>query len=77
MSSRATSPAGADIAPERMQDDCTPEHLAADVLHWFRSPDAVAALQPTYQRLHAQLKQDASASAADAVASVLDGARRG
>lgn len=69
--------AGADIAPERMQDDCTPEHLAADVLHWFRSPDAVAALQPTYQRLHAQLKQDASASAADAVASVLDGARRG
>lgn len=69
--------AEADIAPERMQDDCTPEHLAADVLHWFRSPDAVAALQPTYQRLHVQLKQDASASAADAVASGLDRARRG
>ena len=63
--------AGEDIAPERMQDDCTPEHLATDVLHWFRSPDAVAALQPTYQRLHAQLKQDASASAAAAVADVL------
>ena len=69
--------AGEDIAPERMQDDCTPDHLAADVLHWFRSPDAVAALQPTYQRLHAELRQDASASAADAVASVLDTARRG
>jgi len=64
--------AGEDIAPERMQDDCTPDHLAADVLHWFRSPAAVAALQPTYDRLHVQLRQDASASAADAVAGVLD-----
>jgi len=63
--------AGEDIAPERMQDDCTPEHLAADVLQWFRSPEAVAALQSTYQRLHTQLKQDASASAADAIAGVL------
>ena len=65
--------AGEDIAPERMQDDCTPEHLAADVLRWFRSPDAAAALQPTYHRLHVQLKQDASASAAAAVAGVLGG----
>lgn len=65
--------AGEDIAPERMQDDCTPEYLATDVLRWFRSPEAVAALQPTYQRLHAQLKQDASASAAAAVAGVLGG----
>lgn len=68
--------AGEDIAPERMQDDCTPEHLATDVLRCFRSPDAVAALQPTYQRLHAQLKQDASASAAAAVAGVLGGTSR-
>lgn len=63
--------AGADIAPELMQDDCTPEKLAEAVLHWFRHPDAVAALQPTYLRLHEQLRQDASARAADAVAELV------
>ncbi len=59
--------AGEDIAPELMQDDCTPEKLADAVLHWFFDAAAVAALQPVYQRLHEQLRQDASARAADAV----------
>lgn len=68
--------AGEDIAPERMQDECTPEHLAADVMRWFDSPADVAALQPTYDRLHALLRQDASARAADAVAGLIgDGLR--
>ena len=63
--------AGEDIAPELMQDDCTPETLSAAVLRWFREPGAVAALQPTYERLHAQLRQDASTSAAEAVAELV------
>lgn len=63
--------AGKDIAPELMQDDCTPERLSAAVLHWFREPEAVAALQPTYVRLHEELRQDASASAAAAVAGLI------
>ena len=63
--------AGKDIAPELMQDDCTPERLSAAVLHWFREPEAVAALQPTYMRLHEELRQDASASAAAAVAGLI------
>jgi len=63
--------AGEDIAPELMQDDCTPAQLSAAVLRWFREPEAVAALQPIYARLHAQLRQDASASAADAVAALI------
>lgn len=63
--------AGEDIAPELMQDDCTPEQLSAAILRWFREPDAVAALQPIYVRLHEQLRQDASASAADAVAALV------
>lgn len=63
--------AGEDIAPELMQDDCTPEKLSAAVLRWFQEPAAVAALQPTYQRLHALLRQDASARAADAVGDLL------
>jgi len=63
--------AGEDIAPELMQDACTPEHLADAVLRWFRHPQAVAALQPTYERLHEHLRQDASARAADAVAGLV------
>ncbi|MEL1263889.1 lipid-A-disaccharide synthase [Pseudoxanthomonas putridarboris] len=63
--------AGEDLAPELMQDDCTPEKLAAAVLRWFRHPDAVAALRPAYLRLHEQLRQDASARAADAVAELV------
>jgi lipid-A-disaccharide synthase len=63
--------AGEDIAPELMQDDCTPEQLSNAVLHWFREPEAIASLQPTYLRLHEQLRQDASARAADAVAELV------
>lgn len=67
--------AGRDLAPELMQDDCTPEKLANALLHWLRDPAAVAALQPEYLRLHQTLRRDASASAADAVAALLDAPR--
>jgi len=63
--------AGEDLAPELMQDDCTPPRVAAAVLDWFRHPDKVSALQPKYLKLHAELRQDASARAADAVAGLL------
>lgn len=63
--------AGDTIAPELMQDDCTPEKLAAAVLAWFRDGDAVTALEPVYRALHLALRRDASASAAEAVAGQL------
>ncbi|XQA61542.1 lipid-A-disaccharide synthase [Xanthomonas sacchari] len=63
--------AGHDLAPELMQDACTPDALAAALLHWLRNPQAVAALQPEYERLHLMLRQDASARAADAVLELL------
>lgn len=63
--------AGRDLAPELMQDECTPDKLADALLHWFRNPTAVDAVQPEYLRLHQQLRQDASARAADAVAELL------
>ncbi len=59
------------IVPELMQGDCTPDKLAAAVLHWFDHPEARAALLPRYQHIHAKLRRDASASAADAVAELL------
>jgi lipid-A-disaccharide synthase len=63
--------AGADLAPELMQDDCTPERLAAAVLRWFREPAAVAALAPRYRDLHLTLRRDAAHSAAAEIASLL------
>ncbi|VXB53193.1 tetraacyldisaccharide-1-P synthase [Luteimonas sp. 9C] len=59
--------AGCLIAPEFMQEDCTPGNLSAAVLHWFRDPAAADALQPVYRDLHLQLRQGASATAAEAV----------
>lgn len=41
------------------------------LLDWFKHPDKVAALQPRYLALHAELRRDASARAADAVAGLL------
>ncbi len=60
-----------DLAPELIQHDCTPERLAAAVLRWFQHPGHVPGLQDDYRRLHLELRQDASARAADAVAELL------
>jgi len=67
--------AGRMIAPELMQDDCTPDNLARAVLQWFDDPAAVAALEPLYRDLHLALRRDASASAAAAVAGLLESPR--
>jgi Lipid A disaccharide synthetase len=69
--------AGKDLAPELMQHDCTPENLSAALLRWFEQPQLVQALQPEYDRLHRELRQDASARAADAVAGLLATPRSG
>ena len=59
--------AGEAVVPELMQHDCTPENLAGACLRWLRDPLAAAALLPKFQRIHLELKRDASARAADAV----------
>ncbi|WP_242112221.1 lipid-A-disaccharide synthase [Luteimonas aquatica] len=64
--------AGADLAPELMQEDCTPDKLAEATLAWFRNPHAVESLQARYRELHLALRQDASARAADAIAQLVD-----
>jgi lipid-A-disaccharide synthase len=61
------------IVPELMQGDCTADKLSAAVMQWFDHPDARAMLLPRYQYIHARLRRDASASAADAVAELLAG----
>jgi lipid-A-disaccharide synthase len=63
--------AGDALVPELMQDDCAPGKLAEAVLHWLRDPTAAAALQPRFRELHVQLRRDASARAADAIAELV------
>jgi lipid-A-disaccharide synthase len=63
--------AGGDVVPELMQQDCTPVKLADAVLHWFRAPDEVAALEPRFMNLHRELRRDASSRAADAIVDVV------
>ncbi len=63
--------AGEALIPELLQDDCTADNLHAALLHWFRDADAVAALQPRFLAIHATLRRDASARAADAIAALL------
>jgi len=63
--------AGERLVPELMQHDCTPHRLAAAVLRWFHEPAAAAALVPRFRALHQDLRRDASAQAADAVAELL------
>lgn len=65
--------AGEAIVPELMQRDCTPENIAATVLHWFRHPQAIQALTPRFRALHEMLRRNASARAAEAVVELLDG----
>lgn len=64
--------AGERVVPELMQENCTPDKLSDAVLHWLRDPVAAAALVPRFRALHEQLRRDASASAADAVAELLE-----
>ncbi|AXI82827.1 lipid-A-disaccharide synthase [Xylella taiwanensis] len=63
--------AGEDLAPELIQNDCTAPALCAALLDWFRHPQKVTALQSSYLALHAQLRRNASARAAEAVAELL------
>ncbi len=63
--------AGRDLAPELMQDACTPQNLSAAVLNLFQHPQTARALQAPYREMHLALRQNASAQAAGAIAEFL------
>jgi lipid-A-disaccharide synthase len=63
--------ADAPLIPELLQHDCVPEKLAAACLRWFGQQQTVEALLPQFTELHKQLRCDASARAADAVAELI------
>ena len=57
------------VVPELLQQQATPEQLAAAVLHWYRHPEEVAALEAEFTELHRMLQKDTAAEAAQAVLS--------
>ena len=68
--------AGEALVPELLQEDCTPDKLAGAVNHWLDDGAAVAALLPRFEAIHRELRRDASARAADAVAPLVHEDRR-
>ncbi|PNS09542.1 lipid-A-disaccharide synthase [Solilutibacter silvestris] len=64
--------AGRALVPECLQDECTPQRLATELLRWLRDPAAFAAIEPEFLRLHEELRRDASRQAASAIAELLD-----
>lgn len=64
--------AGRALVPELLQDDCTPEALGAAIAHWLDDESAVRALMPEFERIHRELRRDASQRAADAVAALIE-----
>lgn len=69
--------AGETVVPELMQADCTPENLAREILAWLREPSRIGALRPRFDAIHHELKRDASARAADAIAELVIPAQAG
>ncbi|TZF91163.1 lipid-A-disaccharide synthase [Cognatilysobacter lacus] len=63
--------AGEELVPELMQQECTPDRLAAAVLRWFREPAVADALGPRFMKLHQDLRRNASSQAADAIVEVV------
>lgn len=59
------------LVPEILQDKATPLTLSAAVMNYFDNPDEALALSETFMRMHIELKRDASARAADAVAQLI------
>lgn len=64
--------AGHPLVPECMQDDCRPDQLEAALAPLLDSPEAAQAQTGEFARIHAELRRGASASAANAVAELLD-----
>jgi lipid-A-disaccharide synthase len=61
------------VVPERVQEDATPENLAADALAWLADAPRRQALADRFHAMHASLRQHASARIAEALEPYLEG----
>ncbi len=59
------------LVPELIQHKATPEALSAAIMNYFENPEQAQALSETFADMHQELKRDASARAADAIAHLI------
>ncbi len=65
-----------EVVPERLQENCTPERLAAELVRLLREPDAAAAQRAAFAEVLDRLRPASglpSEAAADAVLDVVEG----
>ena len=64
------------VVPELLQDDATPEALAAAVLQWIDArignPEKIRALENRFTALHAELQRDTATLSIDAIEHLLE-----
>lgn len=64
------------VVPELLQDDATPEALAAAVLEWMavkaHNPTKIRALETRFTALHAELQRDTASLSIDAIEHLLE-----
>jgi lipid-A-disaccharide synthase len=59
------------VVPELVQEQATPDRLAAAVTEWLDAPARCAALAARFAEMHDELRQDTASKATDAIAQVL------
>lgn len=60
------------LVPELLQDDCTPEALAAAALSWLDDPARCEAVQARFMEQHQLLRCNTALIATDAIAKILN-----
>lgn len=55
------------IVPECLQDECTPERLAEEVLRWLNDGDALAELQQRFRKMHQDLQRNGADAASERI----------
>ena len=68
--------AGRPVVPELIQGAATPEALGQAVLEYLEDPQKGRALTEEFQRIHRELRQDASRKAAEAILELLEARTR-
>jgi lipid-A-disaccharide synthase len=59
------------VVPELLQDDCSPDKLAREVLAWLDAPERAQAVAQRFTELHQLLLRDTGTLATQAIAQVL------
>lgn len=67
--------AGKELVPELLQDKATPEALSDAVMNYFENPAKTQALCETFAEMHVELRRNASARAAEAIAKLISARR--